>query len=289
LRIQPIHVPKERRRTPEAPVTEAERTSLRSLLGELAWPAHEGFPEYCYDVSDMQQRVNEATVSSLVRANSVLKRMSARSKEVALRFPRGDGTGRLVVGLMTDASFARQPRGGSQQGYVLMLADRRLVFESSAPVACVFWQSTRIKRVVRSTLAAEAAATATGYDMAILLRILLSRLLSSTTAAASASRRDWREEIKEVPQISWTDCRSLCEMLGKDTPTSSEKRVVLDIYDVKQYLAEDDFEWLPTTLMVADPLTKHFGDRDANALRDLLATGVLTLPPGQAEAACPAG
>ena len=79
-RIKPIYVPKERRRLPEAPVTETERTSLRSLLGELAWPAHEGFPEYCYDVSDMQQRVNEATVSSLVRANSVLKRMTERAR-----------------------------------------------------------------------------------------------------------------------------------------------------------------------------------------------------------------
>eukprot|EP00974_Lingulodinium_polyedra_P090605 8786968-Lingulodinium_polyedra.AAC.1 len=65
-----MRVPRERRRTPDAEVTEAERSSLRSLLGELAWPAREGFPEICYDSSDLQQRVPEATVSTLLRANS---------------------------------------------------------------------------------------------------------------------------------------------------------------------------------------------------------------------------
>ena len=78
-------------------------------------------------------------------------------------------------------------------------------------------------------------------------------------------------------QISWTDCKSLHEMLGKDTPVATEKRVILDIYNMQQYLGEDDVEWVPTQSMVADPLTKHIGERDASAFRDLLATGVLTL------------
>ena len=46
-KICPIEIPKERRRNPTAAVTEAERTQLRSLLGEIVRPAHDGVPEFC--------------------------------------------------------------------------------------------------------------------------------------------------------------------------------------------------------------------------------------------------
>ena len=100
-------------------MTEDERTVLRSLLGEMAWPAREGFPDIAYDSSDLQQRVSEATVSTLLRANSVLKTLTERAARPALFFPRGDGSGKFVVGLMTDANFDRQPRGGIQQGCII--------------------------------------------------------------------------------------------------------------------------------------------------------------------------
>ena len=157
-------------------------------------------------------------MSSLARANLVLRRLQERAQRVALRFPAGDRSGRLAVALMADASFSRQPRGGSQQGYVLMLGDRRVIFSEKFPANCVLWQSTRIKRVVRSTLAAEAATMATGYDMAIWLRTLASRLLCASAGAA------WTQEIGRVPQITWQDCWSLAEMLAKETPAATEKR-----------------------------------------------------------------
>ena len=162
-------------------------------------------------------------MSSLARA---LRRLQEHAQRVVLRLPAGDRSGRLAVALMADASFSRQPRGGSQQGYVLMLGDRRVIFSEKFPANCGFWQSTRIKRVVRSTLAAEAATMATGYDMAIWLRTLASRLLCASAGAA------WAPEIGRALQIAWSDCRSLAEMLAKDTPAATEKRVLVDIFDV---------------------------------------------------------
>ena len=97
-RLKPIFVPKQRRMQAESPVSEEERTRLRSLIGELAYPAREGFPQVGYDVSDLQQRVPEATVSTMARANSVLKRLQGLATSgPALTFPRGDGTGRLAL------------------------------------------------------------------------------------------------------------------------------------------------------------------------------------------------
>jgi hypothetical protein len=270
--LKPIEISASRKKQAEDKVTESERSSLRTLIGEVSWPVREGFPEFVYDASDIQQRVVEATVGTLLRANAVTKQLKARAAEgPALRIPRGDGSGRFVVGLMADASFGRQPRGGSQQGFVVVLGDRRLVFEDSAPVAPVMWSSTRIKRVVRSTLAAEACAMTNGYDSAVYLRVFLARVLGHRAV-------EWIDEARTIPQITWTDCKSLLDMLSKEGSVPSEKRVALDVYDVQQYLGGDDIEWISTHIMIADPLTKSIarGPGKTNALKQFLDCGVLS-------------
>ena len=57
----------------------------------------------------------------------------------------------------------------------------------------------------------------------------------------------------------------------------TERRVALDVYDVRQYRDEDDLEWAPTAAMLADPLTKHFSGNDATLLKDLLRKGQVYL------------
>ena len=200
--------------------------------------------------------------------------MQTRSAKVALRFPRGDGSGRIVVGLSTDASFDRQPRGGSQQGIVLFIGDRRLVFDKRAPVSMVGWQSNRIRRVVKSTLAAEACALSSGYDQAIFLRVLLSRLLG-----VGYPDRPWHDEALDIPQVTWSDCNSLIEMLAREGAMSTERRIALDVYDVQQYAEDDDVLWCPTGRQIADCLTKHFSPTDANPLQPMMDSGYFQAQP----------
>ena len=88
---------------------------------------------------------------------------------------------------------------------------------------------------------------------------------------------DWRTEIRSVPQITWTDCKSLHDMLHKDGAMPTERLVALDVYDIRQYLDEDDLEWVPTAAMLADPLTKHFRSSNATDLKDPHRKGQLDL------------
>ena len=71
--VKPIFITKTRRSTSDATVTGAEKTELMSLVGQLAWVARESLPQIAFDVSDLQQRFNVATVTELVRANTVLR------------------------------------------------------------------------------------------------------------------------------------------------------------------------------------------------------------------------
>ena len=56
--------------------------------------------------------------------------------------------------MVVDASWANQPREGSQQAFMILRSDKAL-FEGEALVNAVDWSSGKIHRKVRSTLAAE--------------------------------------------------------------------------------------------------------------------------------------
>ena len=269
MKIKPVFVPKARRVKPDDPLQPSELRALRSIIGELSWPVHETFPEFCYDVSDLQQRVPEATASTLLRANSVLKNLQERAGKLAMCFPRGDKSGRVMIGLFTDASFDKQPRGGSQQGFIILMGDRSMAFEETPRRSMRQWSSTKIHRVVRSTLAAEACALATGYDAAVYVRALIAFVMGK-------SEDTWVRSISHVPMMTWTDCKSRYEMLHKEGSIPTEKRVALDIYDVRQYLDQDDLLWTSTSTMIADPLTKHFSMKEPTALADFLRTTRIT-------------
>ena len=52
------------------------------------------------------------------------------------------------------------------------------------------------------------------------------------------------------------DCKPLSDMFMKEGGMPSEKHVALDVYDIQQYLDDDDLEWIATGKILADPLIK---------------------------------
>ena len=67
-------------------------------------------------------------------------------------------------------------------------------------------------------------------------------------------------------------------MLQKETSSPAEKRVALDIADIRQGMEhghdEMKIRWIPTLRLLPDALTKHFSDT-AN-IDKFMRTGVLT-------------
>ena len=54
-----------------------------------------------------------------------------------------------------------------------------------------------------------------------------------------------------------TDAKSLYDVLTAENPVLSEKRATMNVRSVQQVLAPAQIHWVPTTLMIADGLTKH--------------------------------
>ncbi len=118
--------------------------------------------------------------------------------------------------------------------------------------------SSVIQRVVRSMLAAEAASASTAHDRATLIRFVLSQVVYGQGEAT------WPEVCRRIPYALLTDCRSLAQRCTKTGSTLTEKRVSLDIADVRA--AVDDgacLRWIPTDQMPADGLTKVLCEQPA--------------------------
>ena len=271
-----IHIPKDRRRNSKGRLTAKEEHDYRSLVGQLAWPARESMPGLSYVVSDLQQRVATATVEDLVACNNALKLAREMvAQGLRLEFPvlddvdkeptlfwtlserkkktlsRDTSNSRLGVAAVHDASFMQQPGEGSQYGYMLLVGPTSL-YESSKKCHLLDWSSSKIHRKVKSTLAAEAAGASRAFDRATYLRCLMCEIERGRSP-------DWNEMVKSVPFALATDCKSLYELCKNDGKLPDDRRVALDLLDVRDGLQHygDEYRWIPTDHMLADALTKR--------------------------------
>ena len=273
--LQKCSIPKARRMTPKAKLNADELSSYRSIVGQLAWPARETMPQLSYAVSDLQQRTAEATVHDLCHANNVLglaKRWASEDKQKLKFLPlSGDAAVdcvyheqsaktrkqkdqsrriRLGIGAIHDASFMQQLNQGSQYGYAIMLAPVTL-YDEPTTTHLLDWNSAKIHRKVRSTLAAEAAGASRAYDRSAFVRAMIHEI-------ESGEHLHWTDAVKKIPFGLGTDCKSLYDVCSKLGSMPDERRVALDLLDVKEGVEEfhDVVRWVPTDHMLADGLTK---------------------------------
>ena len=134
----------------------------------------------------------------------------------------------LLVVAVHDASFAGQPRGASQQGSVTLLmgSSKGLTAKEEVPAHIIDWTSAKVHRVVRSTMAAEAASAAAAHDRAQLTRHTVSWLF-----AGHDTSQHWSVRALSVKYALVADCRSLYDHSKKTSSTTTEKRVALDLAD----------------------------------------------------------
>ena len=136
----------------------------------------------------------------------------------------------------TDASYASLPGGASQGAYVIFLKGTNGKY---APVA---WKSNKIKRVVKSSLAAEALAMQEGVDHGFVIAAFIKELKG-----------------KMLKLVVMTDNDSLEKNL-KTTNVLKEKRLNMDMMIIREMLEKeeinDGIRWVPTDKQLADCLTK---------------------------------
>ena len=166
--INPIDIPRDRLANKEDPIRDNERTMLRGVIGQLNWLAGISRLDISFDVCQASTRIKDATVADVLVVNKIVRKIKNEPSHVL--FPCLDLSSAHLK-TYTDASLNNLPNGGSQGGTITFLCDS---FNRCCPLS---WSSTKIKRVVRSTLAAETLALVEGSETAMYLSELTSSCL----------------------------------------------------------------------------------------------------------------
>ena len=216
--LEPISLDRSRKLQKDEPITVQERSKLRSLIGQLNWITGVSRPDIGFGVCQLSSVFKQATVNHLIKANKLLRQVKNSSGTIC--FTKFSDLKNLRTVVYTDASFANLPNGGSQGGQMVFLADR---YNNSCPLA---WKSNRIKRVVKSTLAAETLSFVEGCDMGI----LLSRMVSEIVSGVSGST---------IPVTCMTDNKSLYEA-AHTSNVISDTRLRIEMSIVREMIEREE-------------------------------------------------
>lgn len=219
-----------------ASISSEMKDLMRAKIGQLLWVANQTRPDLSFGVSNLAVKLNDAKISDIIALNKVIRR--ARTGDVDLQFSHIDGITKLVC--FTDAAFGNLPDGGSQGSYLLFLVGE------NGDCNLLSWQSKRLKRVARSSLAAESLAMSDCVDAAVYIATMYKELMFGCTS-------------NSIPIEIVTDNKSLCDAL-QSKKVVTEKRLRIDIAALKESIENGSITsvtWVNTNEQLADCLTKE--------------------------------
>ena len=235
--IQPLNFLKNQ--SDKTPLTPTEKSQFRSIVGQLNWLSGVTRPDISFEVSQLSAVASRATVGDAKLLNKVVKKV--HGEQLSISYPPLNLKSLSIV-VYSDASHGNLPDGGSQGGNIIFITDG----SKSAPLQ---WTSQRLKRVVRSTLAAEALALLAACDSAIYLKTLV----ESTP------------NVTQLPAIKCIiDNKSCYDNIFSSKPVL-EQRLRIDIAAIREMVTRKEVTvvWKEKKHQLADCLTK----RGANSQR----------------------
>ena len=233
------------------PVTEHERTELRALLGGMQWLVGQTQVDGAVDVNILQSDVVTATVDTLLTANKILRKLKQHMHKLYTKKILGD----INFVAWSDASWANRKSGSSTGGYIVGMCGPGVLEGKREHVTIVSWSTNKLKRVARSSLAAEVQALANAED-----ELHLTRLAWAEMNGANIDLNDVDSVIATVPGTVVIDAKSIYDTLtSTNQPLQlQEKRTALELLAYLQNTEANGTEtrWVHGGANIADGLTK---------------------------------
>ena len=211
-----------------------EYTNFRAVVGALNWLACGSRPDLAYDVLEHSSKFKKANQSDLFQCLKSVKR--CKKDVVVNKFSCLKLDSNIRIILFSDASFANLPdRVSSSLGYIIFIVD------CEDRCAAISWKSNKIKRICRSTLAAETMALIEGLEECLYLKSVMEELGFN------------------FPITALVDSKSLHDAVYS-TKLVDDKRLRIDIAALQQLCAKQmvhQIKWCSSEKMLANALTKH--------------------------------
>ena len=118
--ISEIKLSNERLKEKNSLLSNEEKTSYRSAVGQLNWVAEISRPDISFSVCEASTKFKQATVADVLYVNKIIKNL--KNSKNAINFPQLN-LNNIKLQLFTDAIFDNLPNGGSQAGQIIFLTD----------------------------------------------------------------------------------------------------------------------------------------------------------------------
>jgi hypothetical protein len=253
MSVEVPHIPVTRSSEKKAALTSQELSLYRALVGSINWIVCGSRPDAYFDLIELSTKFRCALIEDWLRARKVIRRL--QEDHCGVFFPDIGQLDKVRLCVFTDAAYGNLCDGvSSTAGYV--------VFAIGTDKACpISWKSNKIKRVVRSSLAAEVLACLEGLEDSLYLRAVLRDLLPGI----------------KVPIIAYVDSKSLKDNL-MSTKLVDNRQLRIDMSAIKQLIENNDvnsLRWCSGLSQLADCLTKR--GASGELLRTIFQTGKLVI------------
>ena len=237
---------------------------MRACCGQLAWVAGNSRPDQAFLSSYLQGIQDAAQCRHLTLYNKALREM--KNRRVTLKFPCVP-TSQWRLLAITDAGWGTRENGESQGGLILCLCESKVLKQQRGQCWVIEWVSKKLRRIVRSSTAAETLAAQNGLDCIEFAQAFLQECLHNMHPKEF---RAWTPSLESGLVI---DSKSLYDALTRSacsTALAIEKRLAIDYAIARCCLHERNVVpfWTNNRQMAADCLTKLRGGKEV--LFDLL-------------------
>jgi hypothetical protein len=200
--------------------------------------------------------------------NKALREMKER--KVCLKFPSTVAIEDWRIICISDSGWGTRSSGESQGGYILCLAHKSILERKRATCWIIDWASKKLKRMVRSSVAAETLAGQNGLDAIESLQALLSEIIYGI------SPKEFRDSKPSVPSALVIDSKGFFDAVTRSCCSQSisvERRLMIDYAIARETMTNQWILafWVNNLRMAADVLTKLKGD--ARPLFEILEGG----------------
>ena len=246
-----------------------DKSLLRTCAGQLAWVTSSTRPDQAFLASYLQGVQDKGLVSHVHLYNKGIREM--KEHKVCLRFPSTVPVEDWRLICISDAGWATRENGDSQGGYLLLLAESKMLKRERARCWLVDWSSKKMKRMVRSSVAAETLAGQNGLDATELFQALLEETLHGIAPKQFREMTPKHEAALVIDSKGFYDAiaRSCCSQA-----VSVERRLQIDYAIAKETMLKQNITgfWVNNLRMAADCLTKLKGE--TKLLYEILEGGI---------------
>ena len=245
--ISKIEIDKSRVNQNMLPINEMEKQQLRTVCGQLLWVSTQTRPDVAYATCFASNCVAQGTIADLKMINKSVKFI--QKNPLSVKF-RKISLSKTVLVVFCDASFGNLRDSSSQGGFIIFLVSM------SGKCCPITWQSRKIRRICKSTLAAESWAMIEAVDTAELVQAQLGEINHSV----------------KLDVIVMTDCKSLHDAI-QTSKNVDDKGLRIPIACLRQRVQRGEIKvrWISTKKQLADCFTK--AGAPTAPLREVLSSG----------------